>query len=253
MRLNTIETGQGQPLVLLHGWGLHGGVWDTLVPLLAPRFRCIVIDLPGHGESPPVEGGLDAWADACLAVAPPRARWLGWSLGGMIALAAALQKPVAIERLFLVATTPRFVTAPDWPHAVAPEMLAQFAAELEADWRRTVEKFLILQTLGGTSGTAVLRALRAMVLGRVGADRAGLVTGLRILETADLRARLGEISAPVQVLTGAHDRLTPAAAARALAAALDGEFTAMPGAAHAPFLSDPAAFVRGIDAATVAA
>lgn len=250
MTLHSTETGSGPPLVFLHGWALHGGVWDSIVPLLAPRFRCIVVDLPGHGASPAVAGGLAEWAAACRAAAPPDAIWLGWSLGGMVALAAALQAPADVGGLMLVATTPRFVTAPDWPHAVAPELLTQFAAELEDDWRATVEKFLVLQTLGGATGTSVLRTLRHEVVARAASDPTGLATGLRILENADLRARLDEIHVPAHVLTGRRDKLTPPEAGRALAAALDGEFTLMPGAAHAPFLSDPRAFVRWVNAAT---
>lgn len=252
MKLAVSQSGNGQPLVLLHGWGLNGGVWDTLVPLLAPQYRCVVIDLPGHGASPAVDGGLEGWAAACLEAAPPRALWLGWSLGGMVALAAALQAPAAVAGLRLVATTPRFVTAPDWPQAVAPETLADFAAELESDWRGTVEKFLVLQTLGGAASKTVLRALRATLLAADSAGR-GLAAGLRILECVDLRARLGEVRAPAQVLAGARDRLTPPAAGRALAAALDAPFTAMAGAAHAPFLSDPAGFVCWLAAAAVPA
>ena len=51
MSLQVERRGDGPDLVLLHGWGMHGGVWDELVPRLAARFRVHVPDLPGHGRS----------------------------------------------------------------------------------------------------------------------------------------------------------------------------------------------------------
>ena len=43
--------GSGAPLVLIHGWGMHGGVWDNVVPQLAQHFSVHCVDLPGHGYS----------------------------------------------------------------------------------------------------------------------------------------------------------------------------------------------------------
>ncbi|HET8552204.1 MAG TPA: pimeloyl-ACP methyl ester esterase BioH [Gammaproteobacteria bacterium] len=246
MNLHKTTTGSGYPLVLLHGWGLHAGVWNDTIPTLARHHRCIAIDLPGHGASPVIEGDVDDWAQACRAAAPKGAIWLGWSLGGMVAMAAALQAPTDIAGLRLVSTTPRFVAAPDWPHAMAPETLAKFAAELKSDWRQTVEDFLVLQTLGAATGRNALRTLRHEVFARGMPDPAGLAAGLRILENIDLRSRLAEIDIPAKVMSGERDRLTPPAAGRALADALNGEFELMSRSAHAPFLSDPEQFVRWV-------
>ncbi|HRA24442.1 MAG TPA: alpha/beta fold hydrolase, partial [Usitatibacteraceae bacterium] len=51
MALHVELAGQGPDLVLLHGWGLHGGVWQGLARELAPAFRLHLVDLPGHGHS----------------------------------------------------------------------------------------------------------------------------------------------------------------------------------------------------------
>ncbi|HET6654891.1 MAG TPA: pimeloyl-ACP methyl ester esterase BioH [Gammaproteobacteria bacterium] len=244
MSLHVETAGSGPPLVLLHGWGLHAGVWNETIPALSQHYRCIAIDLPGHGESPVVEGDVYAWAEACRAAAPKGAIWLGWSLGGMIALAAALQAPADIAGLLLVSTTPRFVTAPDWPHAMAPETLSKFAAELKSDWRGTVEDFLVLQTLGAATGRVALRTLRQEVFARGTPEPAGLTAGVRILENIDLRSRLPEIQIPAKVMSGQRDRLTPPDAGKALAAALNGEFELVPRTAHAPFLSAPDVFTE---------
>src|SRR5205085_2061607 len=100
-------TGTGDDLVFVHGWGWHGGVWQPLVREMTAHFRAWVVDLPGHGESKSaaVNGDLDDWARAVCAAVPPSATWVGWSLGGAIALAAAYMRRAT--RLILLGTTPR--------------------------------------------------------------------------------------------------------------------------------------------------
>ncbi len=242
--------GQGQDLVLLHGWGMHGGVWDAVVPSLARHLRVHALDLPGHGRSPALAGAnhLDAVARACLAAAPPRAVWLGWSLGGMVAMKAAALAPERIEALVLVATTPRFIATPDWPHAMTPATLERFAAELMSDFRTTVQHFLTLQVRGDEQAREILRALRHEVFAHGEPAPAALAAGLEILRTIDLRAHLGEIRQPALVIGGGRDRLTPPQAARALAGALpDARLMMMEDAAHAPFLSHPELFTRTVE------
>ena len=76
---------------MVHGWGLHGGIWKPLLPLLEAHFRVTCVDLPGHGRSGwQGEETLDAMAGALLSVAPAGAAWLGWSLGGLVAARAAV-------------------------------------------------------------------------------------------------------------------------------------------------------------------
>ena len=87
-----IEThGSGPiPLVMLHGWAMHGGIFAPLVDTLRDRCTMHLVDLPGHGFSR--DCGLSLQPAACaraIAEATPPAIWLGWSLGGLIALQAA--------------------------------------------------------------------------------------------------------------------------------------------------------------------
>ncbi len=54
--LHVEVTGSGAPLVLLHGWGMHGGVWTDVAAQLAQDFRVHSVDLPGHGAERAVAG-----------------------------------------------------------------------------------------------------------------------------------------------------------------------------------------------------
>ncbi|RCX33221.1 pimeloyl-ACP methyl ester esterase BioH [Thioalbus denitrificans] len=234
--------GTGPDLVLLHGWGLHSGIWAPLLPALSRRFRVTCIDLPGFGASAPLAGGYDAraLAGAVLAAAPPRAAWLGWSLGGMVALQAAALAPERVTRLLLVAASPRFVQGVDWPHAVSAELLERFCDELARDYRATLGRFLALQAQGSERAREELRGLREILFARGEPALAGLQGGLEILRTADLRPELAALRQPLLWVGGRRDTLVPRRVTEGLLELNEGvETWVVPGAAHAPFLSHP--------------
>jgi pimeloyl-[acyl-carrier protein] methyl ester esterase len=247
MTLYTQTSGSGPDLVLVHGWGLNGGIWDTLAPLLESGFRVTRVDLPGHGRSAwQGDEGLDGLARAVLECVPERAAWLGWSLGGLVAARAALTSPTRIERLLLVASTPSFVSRPGWPAAMAPGLLEAFARDLQRDYLRTLQRFLALQVRGSDAAEVVLRELRARLLQHGQPAPEALMAGLDILSTTDLRERFAGIACPVLLLMGTRDTLVPAAAALPAADLLpDARVELIDGAGHAPFLARPAA-VAGI-------
>lgn len=240
------SVGAGEDLVLVHGWGLHGGLFGAIVPLLATSFRVHVVDLPGHGRSAYECGpGLSAWADAVQRVVPDRAAWLGWSLGGLIAMRAALDS--CVSKLVLVAATPRFTATDGWPHAQPAEVVDRFGRELVANFRKTVQDFLTLQSLGDDRAREQVRAIRPLLFEHGEPDPRGLAAGLEILHDADLRAELEVLTPRTLLITGARDRLTPPEAAHAVAAqAPNARAMVIPGAAHAPFLNDPPGFVATV-------
>jgi len=246
--LDATVTGDGPDLVLLHGWGLHGGVWSPVLPRLATHHRVTCIDLPGHGLSPGRLGDVEQAAATVLAAAPPAAAWIGWSLGGMVAAAAAAQAPERVTRLLLVASNPSFVRRPDWPAAMAPETLAAFAEGLAADFEATLTRFLSLQFRGVKGAGDTLRGLRAELAARPPAPES-LRDGLAILAGADLRAAVAGYPGRVAAVLGALDTLVPSGVAGSLAALRpDMTITTLAGAGHAPFLTHPGHFLEAVEA-----
>jgi len=238
MKLWRDTQGGGPDLVLLHGWGMNAGIWQSLLPGLRERFRVTRIELPGHGASPVIPGGLTDWAEACLAAAPERAAWVGWSLGGLIAQQAALRAAERIEKLCLVTATPCFVQRGDWIQALPGSVFEQFASALTADPVATLRRFLGLQVKGVDDARALLRLLDKALAGRPAADRLGLQQGLEILLTADLRNELPGLKVPAYWLFGRHDTLVPVALAGRINTLLPGaRVKIVEGAGHAPFLS----------------
>lgn len=258
MSLHVEVSGSGPDIVMLHGWGLHGGLFGPLVERLSGDFRVHAVDLPGHGRSQwPAprslrrrgpESSLTTWSHAVLESVPDRALWVGWSLGATVAIRAALDS-TRVGRLVLVAATPRFVAGPDWPHALDPGTLQEFASGLEYDFRGTVHRFLTLQSLGDENARERIRELRAQVFGHGEPATGALAAGLTILSETDLRNELTNLTVPVLVLAGSRDRLTPPAASAVLAAAVPGaHYEEVAGAAHAPFLSHPDKVASSIQA-----
>lgn len=239
VELHVESAGHGPPLVLIHGWGLHGGIWSDLLPELTRRCRVICPDLPGHGASPRIPGlDLDRLVELVAFNAPRKAAYLGWSLGGIVAMELARRLPQRVERLVLMATTPRFLQGPGWPCGVAPDVLDSFAMGLADDYRKTVRDFLTLQVRGDSHAAELLRSLRHRVFAHGEPDPAALSDCLKVLAGTDLRDRLAEIDHPALVVAGENDRLCPAEASVRMSRMLAGSaLQVIGGAAHAPFLS----------------
>lgn len=248
MKLYIETSGDGPDLVLLHGWGMHGGVWDGVRDELGRRFRVHVADLPGYGESGVCAPyALENIADALAAALPPRVMVCGWSLGGQVALTWALRRPEQVGRLALVGATPSFVRREDWPHGIEPQVLRDFGASLELDYQGTLLRFLSLQARCGEAAREVMKRLRGSLFARGRPAPETLRAGLDILLDSDLRDRVAEVGAPTLALHGAHDTLAPEGAARWLARHLpQAQLEIVPGCAHAPFLSHPQAFLRAV-------
>jgi pimeloyl-[acyl-carrier protein] methyl ester esterase len=240
-RLYRETVGDGPDVVLIHGWGLHGGIWAPLMVELGTKFRVHALDLPGHGHSRdcPMPGAtIEDLAHALLEAAPQPAVWVGWSLGGMAALAAARLAPKAVTKLALISTTPRFVSDAGWPHGLTAETFNRFATDLETDYRVTLWRFLSLQAGVDADGRAVLRTLRAHMAARAEPAPDALRHGLRLLHDTDLRPAIADITTPTRVWHGGRDRLVPLAAGASLVERIPrAGLETIEAAGHAPFLS----------------
>jgi len=246
--LHTVVDGSGPPLVLIHGWGLGLHVFDPVVGDLARSHRVVRVDLPGCGGSRPDRCGADltGLARAVLAVSPRPAHWVGWSLGGLVALAAARLAPEVVGAVTLVASNPCFAGAPDWP-GVDDGTLADFADAVTRDPAAAHARFLGFQLAGSDEARSALRALRAACTRDGRPDGDTLEAGLALLRDTDLRAvcRRGALSCPVRAILGGADPLVPAAVGARLRAS--GRAVALiDGAGHAPFASHPARFVEAL-------
>lgn len=231
--------GEGSDLVLIHGWGMNGAVWQQLLNELKAQYRVHVVDLPGYGHSTKATGyTLTEMADVLLKNAPDKAVWLGWSLGGLVATQIALQAPERVSQLITVASSPKFAAEGRW-RGIKPQVLSDFSQQLVDDFQLTVERFMALQAMGSPTARKDVKRLKEAVFSRPLPEPDALMAGLRILAEVDLRDSLSALTVPMLRMYGRLDGLVPAKVASDMDSyAPNSEKVVFHGASHAPFLSD---------------
>lgn len=241
--------GQGQPLVLIHGWGLHSGVWQHLVKALSEQYMLYLVDLPGMGTSRTIEPyHLHAVADEVAEVIPGVSDILGWSFGGLVAQRIALNQPDRIRRLVLTGTTPCFVSQSDWSNGIDPIHFQQFSEKVELNYKTAMLQFLTLQCMRAKDARSTIRQLRASFESRPAPTQTTLNRSLKVLLDTDLRDEVIKLNKPTLIIHGDRDNLAPLAAAHWMTTHLEKAYLrVMAGAAHAPFLSHTEQFVDALN------
>lgn len=250
MKLHIDIMGKGPSLLMLHGWGGNGGVWSTVRDELAGHFQLILLDLPGHGASQfdaKAMQDMAALADCIAEQIEQPVFCLGWSLGGMAALALAQRHPQKVKALITVASAPRFLCAGDWPDAVDGDVLAVFSRDVQDDPRAMLSRFIALQTRGSATQRDDARVLRQAMLENTMANPAALQAGLALLEKTDLRAGVPALKCPLLIMAGERDGLHPLAGMQAYAAlSPSSRLQVINKAGHAPFISHKREFVDSV-------
>lgn len=231
--------GTDTPL-LIPGWRLGRGPLVPLAEALAAQWY----DLPGYGATLFTTDFAQAIARLGEQL-PLRAVVIGWSLGAMVALAAAAHYPERVTGVVAIAGTPSFIARPGWPHGLAPEALAEFRTAIATDEAGMLPRFI-----GGFNrGEAEAKRLTQAILAAADPPPSLpiLLSSLDWLAALDLRPFLAAIACPVLVIHGTVDPLIPFAAGQAIAEGVaNGMLYPIEGAAHAPFLSQPKRVIAAI-------
>jgi len=247
--------GAQQELVLLHGWGSTREVWRPLLVLLRPWANITLLDLPGcapgsvSGTEPELAGLLAGILECC----PEQAVYVGWSLGGQLAIALAVQEPTRVLAVVTVCSNPRFVATGDWP-GMGADVFSEFLAGVRANPIAAMQRFDTLQVRGSQQPRQLLRQMHQL---RRRPASAELLAGLEWLQTLDLRDVLTVLPQPQLHVLAERDVLVPCAVSRSIAACVAGASSAqvkvLPGACHLAPLDAPAELaqdIRGFLAAT---
>lgn len=241
----SVDGGPGRRVVLLHGFTQGPGSWDAVVAALEPSYEIVRVTLPGHGPAGsasaqarlPFEAAAAAVADAVAQVAGDEpATWVGYSLGGRLALRVTLDRPDIVDSLALLGATAGIEDAD--ARAARLEIDERLAAGLE---RQGVDRFI-----DGWLAQALFSRLSRSDAGveerRMGTID-GLASALRLLGTGAQEPvwhRLGEIRVPVLLVAGEHDTKFSALAFRLAAGIGDNAgISFVPGAGHAAHLERP--------------
>ena len=230
------------PIILLHGWGMNKTIWVEMVALLPEeiqsRIQCL--DLPGYGDNR-VElekydlMSLTNWLAGQI---NQTSIVIGWSLGGLLAQNLAYRFAEKVSKIGLIASSPKFMKTDNWP-GIKSEVLTMFLDQLSKDHKKTVERFLAIQAMGSRSARKDITTLKEVVLNASLPSQVALKEGLRILQDADLRLQLTQVSCPVFALFGKLDSLVPIAAKKEIVKLNPNIQTrCFDKSSHAPFISD---------------
>ena len=235
-------------MVLLHGGLGNRAMWAPQVRVLSARYRCVVPDLRGHGET---RGGEDVAAytpallrDDLLALADALGletfALVGLSVGGLVAQEVAIAAPERLSALVLADTW--VVTGASERERRAGRALGPVVEGALRILGTRPLAYVAARGMGDTDAEAreLVRAATA------GTDRAAAIRVWRGLAGHDTRARLGRIRTPTLVIAGARDRNL--AQARLLADLVEGaELAVLPDAGHITNLHQPAAFTAAVE------
>jgi 2-succinyl-6-hydroxy-2,4-cyclohexadiene-1-carboxylate synthase len=253
VHLNVEMSGQGPPVVLLHGFTGSAESWRAHSAVLGQTFTTLAVELLGHGasDSPadPARFGMDQCAADLIAIFDhlglARVNLLGYSMGGRVALHVAVAHPGLVATLILESASPGLAGLDERRARVASdEALANSIEQqgLEAfvdSWSR-----LPLFASQAALPEAVRADLRAQRLRNNPRGLANSLRGLGTGVTPPLWDRLQDVRCPTLVIAGALDTKY-VAIAQAMAAGLAASRLAIvPEAGHAAHLEQPEAFDR---------
>lgn len=228
-------------LILGPSLGTSTILWESVLSELAASHRVVAWDLPGHGDSTPasdafsVDDLADAVAGAARELGADRIRYAGVSLGGTVGLALLLRHPSLVERAAILCSG-AVIGEPDGWHARAAQVRAQSTSSLIVG---SAQRWF---APGSIAHHPDLTGRLLHVL--QDADDESYARCCEALATFDVRARLGEIAAPLLAAWGERDAVTPQSSAEEIADGVrDGRTTRIVNASHLAPVDAPAAVV----------
>ncbi len=226
MELAHDDVGAGRVVVLLHGFPLDRTMWVEQVRALSPKFRLVVPDLRGHGNSPATSEhaySMDLLAADVvelldrLEIFEP-VSLCGLSMGGYVAFSLVLNHASRFDRLVLMDTR---ASADSSETAQRRETNAR---ELESTGSmRSIASTMEPKLFGETSRKVGLEAIERTTAVMMNTDPRGAAAALRGMAVRpDRRPILASIALPTLVVVGEEDMLTPPAEAQEIASGVPG-------------------------------
>lgn len=243
--VNVVDRGEGDAVVFLHAFPLQAAMWDYQIEALEGSYRCIAIDMPGFGMSPPPaepeKASMEQWADLVAGVLDQigveKATVVGESMGGYLAIALLRHHPERVHQLVLADTRARADDPTVAQRRTNQQNQIRDGAEVASLAKEMVEGLL---SSGSMSRTELVEYVHALA---EGADPAGWIAALEAMkDRPDSMHLLRTSNVRALVIVGELDRVTPIAEAMSLRSLLKGELVIVPNVGHLPNIEDPLSF-----------
>lgn len=246
------ETGDGPPLVLVHGWSANRTFWEPQVSAFSASHRIVALDLRGHGLSDKPATGYtfdDHAADLkCVmeGLEVEGATLVGWSTGGGICTKYAATVGDHIAKLGLVGpTSPRFVSNARYPYGLPVEHVEHVIAGETRD--RPANRRAVMERCFHK-----LPSMQMLDWVWMNSMQCPAYVGIQLMEALiaeDLVDLLAKISVPTTVFQGRYDSFCPAEGATFMAERIpQGRVVFFEALGHAPHLEEPATFNAAFEA-----
>jgi 3-oxoadipate enol-lactonase len=254
--VNVIDRGEGDAVVFLHAFPLQAAMWDYQIDELEGSYRCIAIDLPGFGQSPPPDdpahASMQRWADLVAGVLDElgvdAATVVGASMGGYLAMALLRHHPARARQLVLADSRARSDDPTVAHRRSGQQDQLRAGAEVSSLAKATVEGLL---SSGSMSRPELVDYVHALA---DGADPEGWIAALEAMkDRPDSMLLLRQADVRALIIVGELDRITPIAEAMSLRSLLKGELVIVPNVGHLPNIEDPLAFNEALLAFLTAA
>ena len=243
------EAGAGPTVLLIHGFPLNRWMWQPqLEALAADGFRVVAPDLPGFGDSPPLEGGasMQRYAEALVelldTLGVEKVTACGMSMGGYVLFSLLEHFPQRIAAAGFIVTR---AAADDNAGKAKRSELAATARREGAAPIADIFCGLVFAEATRTQRPELVEEVRGWMLGASAEGVAAALEAMR--ERSDVSARLSGLSLPALVIGAEEDSAIPIEYSQTIATALpDGEFVAIPAAGHMVNLEQPELFNRAL-------
>ena len=222
-------------IFLIHGWNMPPVLWDPISRLLAERFKITLAEMPGYSSTDSADSEqapLETVKAALLEQAPPTSHWVGWSLGGTVAMACSIEHSSRMDRLTLISPTPCFTLRPDWEFGYNQKTFQSLLKITQRRFELGTKNFLSLQTLGGHQEKTFTDVCDHRP------TNAALAQGFSILCHTDLRNQIANIKIPTQIIAASADNVVPSEASRWVAEAIPQSTLHTVGAGHGIPITD---------------
>jgi sigma-B regulation protein RsbQ len=247
-RCNVHESGkpEGQPILFAHGFGCDQHMWRLVAPAFEARYRVILFDHVGAGDSdlsaydPDRYADLDGYADDVLAICDELdlrdVVFVGHSVAAMIGVLAAVERPDRFAKLVLIGPSPRYIDDGDYVGGFSETDIAELLDSLESNylgWSRAMAPMIM-----GTPDRPELNDELTASFCRTDPEIAGRFARATFL--ADNRDDLPKVQIPTLVVQSRNDAIAPLHVGAYVRDALpDGRLVVLETTGHCPHLSAP--------------
>jgi pimeloyl-[acyl-carrier protein] methyl ester esterase len=238
--------GSGRPLVLIHGWAMHAGVWQGFSDQLAKHCMVIEVDLRGHGASRAMGGPhtFEQYARDVTALLKHLdlrdAALLGWSMGASIILKMFAQGYQGTGALVLISGNPSLIQRDNYESGLAPVIIKRLIRQVQRDYTKGLSTFLnLLCTAEEHERFSTDAAYQsAMDTAACPDPEEVALSTLACLQDEDLRSAVGHITAPTLIVHGECDEICLSSGGRYLNNTLpNAQMLILPDTGHMPFIT----------------